>query len=107
MSVKCFKLSSGEEIIAETSNETSEFVNINTPVLLVMVGEGQFAMAPWLPLADTQDCIISKKDIIVSYIPRVELANDYKQRTGRIVAAPAGVLNQLERKPQGEGLWYG
>ena len=97
MQTKCIKLVSGEEILTEVLSESSDIIYIKNPVVMIMAREGQLAIVPWLPLAEKQECSIKKSDIILSYIPKQDLVNHYKQQTGGIVTAPAGVLNRLER----------
>jgi hypothetical protein len=94
MKTKCFKLISGEEIISDVTNETSEFVGLKNPMVLAMVGEGQLAMFPWLPLAEKQEHTLLNRNIIIDYTPNVQLISGYKQKTGGIVVAPAGLLNK-------------
>ena len=95
MKTKCFKLVSGEEIIADVTNETGEFVGLKNPMVLAMVGEGQLAMYPWLPLAEKQEHILELRNVMLAYTPESRLLSGYKQKTGGIVTAPAGILNQL------------
>lgn len=100
MTVKCLKLISGEEIIGEvvTGNKG---VTIDNPMALVATQEG-LAVIPWLPLAnDGKNIGIEHSSIMLSYVPKVELVNHYKQRTGGIVTAGPGVLNQLPKSFDG------
>ena len=95
MKTKCFKLLSGEEIIADVTNETSEFIGLKNPMVLAMVGEGQLAMFPWAPLSNKQEFMLEVKHIILSYTPNTQLLSGYKQKTGGIVVAPAGLVSDL------------
>jgi len=95
MRTKSFKLISGEEVLADVINETNEFVQLRNPVVLGMVGEGQLGMISWMPLAEKQEVTLQTRNIMMSYVPKQDLINHYKQRTGGIVTAPAGVLNEL------------
>ena len=94
MKTKCFKLVDGDEIIADVTNETGEFSGLKNPMMLTIVGEGQLAMYPWLPLADKQEHILEHRHVLIEYTPNTQLISGYKQRTGGIVTAPAGILNK-------------
>jgi hypothetical protein len=95
MKTKCFKLVDGDEIIADVENETNVFVALKNPMALRVVGEGQLAMYPWLPLAEKQEHTLELRNVLIEYTPNQQLISGYKQRTGGILAAPAGILNQL------------
>jgi hypothetical protein len=96
MAVKCLKLISGEEIIGEVISGNNG-VTIDNPMVLVATQEG-LAVMPWLPLASSsRDFVIENSFIMLSYVPKTELVNHYRERTGGIVTAGPGVLNQLSR----------
>lgn len=103
MAVKCLKLVSQEEIIVEVTNETGEFVQFKNPLMLMLVGEGQLGLFPWLPLADKSEFTLKTDKILIDYVPKIELINTYKQRTGGIVMAGANTLNQLPKTPPNFG----
>lgn len=96
MTTKCFKIITGEQVLADVLNETKEFVQLKNPVVLAMVGEGQLGLMPWVPLAEKPEVTLDTKNVILSYIPKQELINHYKTRTGGIVTAGPGVLGQLD-----------
>jgi hypothetical protein len=95
MKTKCFRLVNGDEIISDITNETDIFIGLKNPMMLAIVGEGQLAMGPWIPLAETQEYILEKRNVLIEYTPNRQLISGYKQRTGGIVVASPGVLNQL------------
>lgn len=96
MTMMIFKLVSGEEILADVINQTGEIVQLKNPVMLVVVAEGQLGMIPWLPLAEKPEITIKMRDVMFSYVPKQDLVNHYKQRTGGIVTANPQVLKQLD-----------
>ena len=96
MQIQCLKLVSGEEIIANISSE-NEKIKVSKPMMLVMAGEGQLMLVPWLPLAEKSEVTIEKNNVLFSYIPKVDLENHYRQIIGGIVTAPAGALNRLDK----------
>jgi hypothetical protein len=86
---------SGEEVICEVVEQNELELVVKTPLIMVMVGEGKMGMAPWLPLAETTEFAVNRDHVVLTYVPKVDLMNHYKQNTGGIVLPPPGVLNQL------------
>lgn len=94
MATKCFKMISGEEVLADWTDKDGSF-ELSNPVVVVMVGEGRIALVPWLPFAQKPICVINVDKIVASYEPNEQLVNHYKSQIGGIVTAGAGALNQL------------
>jgi hypothetical protein len=97
MSVKMVKLVSGEEVLCKIE-EHGDTVTLKTPVVLVMQRDesGQplgLGMQPWLLLAQKPEVTIALDKIILQYVPRAEIVNQYNELTGSIVTAPAGALD--------------
>jgi len=90
-------LSSGQEIMANVINENDESITIKDPFVLMVAGENRMGVVPWLPLAEKQDIVINKKDVILQYKPIKNLIDHYNQQTGNIVTAGPEVLNKLTR----------
>ena len=92
METKIVRLSSGEEIIckAEILDEGgTEFIKIKNPAILVPVGEGQLAFAPWLPYGDITDGLeIEMKFIVFVIRPQTELSNQYNETVGNGIVVP-------------------
>ena len=68
METKIVRLSSGEEIICKSEmvdQDGIEFIKIKNPAILVPVGDGQLAFAPWLPYGDITDGLQIEKKFIV------------------------------------------
>jgi hypothetical protein len=103
MATKCIKFVSGEEVVADVVSETLTSISIKNPLVLIVVGEGQLALMPWLPLAEGSEFVFDTEKVMISYIPKQELVNTYKQRTGGVVMAGAGALNQLPPVPPNFG----
>lgn len=93
---KCFKIVSGETILADVVNQTGEFVQLKNPLAMLLAGEGQLMLVQYLPLSNSDECIIETKHIVLSYEPKPELVSHYKQRTGGIVPASPSILGQLD-----------
>lgn len=99
METKIVRLSSGEEIICKSEmvdNGGTEFVKIKNPAILVPVGDGQLAFAPWLPYGDITDGLeIDMKFIVFIIKAQAELSNQYNETVGNGIVVPThGVLEQ-------------
>ncbi len=57
MTVKTFKLITGEEVIAELHNDELEYVEILRPVALVETEAGNVSLVPWLFSVDIESPI--------------------------------------------------
>lgn len=92
METKIVRLSSGEEIICKTEiveNEGTEFVKIKNPAILVPVGDGQLAFAPWLPYGDIKDGLeIDMKFVVFIIKSQTELSNQYNETVGNGIVVP-------------------
>ena len=103
METKIVRLSSGEEIICKTEvldQGGTEFIKIKNPAILVPVGDGQLAFAPWLPYGDITDGLeIEMKFIVFIIRPQVELSNQYNETVGNGLVVPS----QGQLTPAGAG----
>lgn len=81
----------GDEILGEVEEKDNTVV-IKQPMMLMMQKEG-LTMVPWLMFAQKQEVTLNKSDILFQYVPKTELVNAYKERTGGLVTVPAGVLD--------------
>ena len=102
MATKCFKMISGEEILADYTEENNQII-LDTPVVVVIVGEGRIALVPWLPFAQKPKCVVNAQHVVASYEPNDQLINHYKSQVGGIVTAGPGTLNQLPPHPPNFG----
>jgi hypothetical protein len=100
MSIKCLRLINGEEVLAHVVEE-KDCVVLQQPAVLVLSPkeEGKMMVVPWLPLAKKLECKIKTDHIVTMYDPQEGLANHYRQQTGGIVTAGAGILSNLPEKP--------
>ena len=96
MTVKVWRLSSGEEIIGEDVSPDDQYnaVSIKNPAIIQLMQEHpgsqpQMGMGPLLPMAkkDTASVTISKNAIMYEYEPLEGLANEYNAMHGGLVTA--------------------
>jgi hypothetical protein len=88
MSIKCYKLVTGEEVIAkeEETGPADDFVILKDPVALVPVpgqnGQYGYGMMPFMPTIDTDRFCIDKRNIILSGVPVTDILNKYNSMFG-------------------------
>jgi hypothetical protein len=92
--IRIVKLISGEDLLTQVDiDEGLETLTLIKPMLLVPQPNG-LQMVPWLMLAKKETVHVKEYNVITMYEPRDELVNGYRQQTGSLVVAPAGVLNK-------------
>lgn len=93
---KVYKLSTGEEIIAEVFSILGEVIILKSPATIIMqrteqgVGVG---LAPFMPYAQEEKVTINKSAIVAESIPATNMVNEYSRIFGSgIQIAPASAL---------------
>jgi hypothetical protein len=86
MNVKCYKLVTGEEVIAKEEQSGDDFVILKDPVSLVPVpgqnGQYGYGMMPFMPTVDADRFNIAKRNIILSGDPVTDILNKYNSMFG-------------------------
>lgn len=87
--VQLIGLVSGEQIIAKVELIENVY-SIKNPAIIVPVGKGELALAPWLPYTtvDQTGVTISKERVIFTLTPQPELANNYNENFGSGLIIP-------------------
>jgi hypothetical protein len=77
MSVKIIRLISGEEIIANFT-DNGETITLKDASVLIPSPEGKLLLARWLPYADTKDGVtLEKRHLVFVIEPQKELADHF------------------------------
>ena len=85
MSVKLFRLTTGEEILAKHEATPSGFI-LKDPAIIVPVGQGKLGFAKWLPYTQTEKGVEIPSNFIMFHLdPDVELINQYTSMVSGIV----------------------
>lgn len=96
MTVKAFKLVSGEDIIAEIVNGDREVLILKNPaVIVVQRGEGGnvgVGLQPYTPFA-TENVTLYKTSLIAEFNADTNLVNEYN----RIFGSGIVIANQMPR----------
>lgn len=96
--VKCVKLISGDEIIADVSEfDDGNLVVLSKPLLIMMVPQGQnnqfgIGLAPFCPYAKDGIVPIRGGAIVSIFDPEVGMLNEYNSRYGSGLVIPESKL---------------
>lgn len=92
MSVKCIRLTTGEEIIA-TAKETESGWEVEKPANIFMQPDGKgnvrVALIPLFPYAEKPEFIFPKSVIVVVFNPSTSLYNEYSRIFGSGLLIPS------------------
>jgi hypothetical protein len=77
MSVKIVRLTSGEEIISNLT-DNGDTITLKDASVLIPSPEGKLLLARWLPYADTKDGVtLEKRHLVFTIEPQKELAEHF------------------------------
>ena len=79
MTVKLVRMWSGEDVIADIVEESSDSIVITDPIVAVTSPQqGNIAFAPWSPLLQNDKIEITKKYVVYIGEPQEEIIEQYK-----------------------------
>tara|TARA_B100000900_G_scaffold235588_1_gene200008 strand:- start:505 stop:789 length:285 start_codon:yes stop_codon:yes gene_type:complete len=85
MTVKLVRMWSGEDVIADITEENSDSITITDPIVAVpSQQQGQIAFAPWSPLLQRDKLEVTKKYIVYIADPQDEIIEQYNSMFGKI-----------------------
>ena len=87
MNIQCIKLSTGEDLIGEVSENLSGYeITISKPMAVGLAqgpgGNFQVGLFPYLPFAASDTFKFRKENVILVYDPVIELRNQYSTIKG-------------------------
>jgi hypothetical protein len=88
--INCFRIKSGEDIIATVSEDTpgASYITIKNPIQIGLT-QGQtglsLAMIPFLPFAKDKTIRIPRESILFQFEPEADLYNEYSRLHGGII----------------------
>lgn len=87
--IRIFKLSSGEEIIAEVVEESSNsnHVSIDMPFIVAINPEGKMFFVPFMPYAG-ETLALRKSNVSIETRPAAQVAEHYMRMTSKVIAPP-------------------
>ena len=85
MTIKLIRMWSGEDVIADVIEETTEYYKVENPIVAVpSPQQGQIAFAPWSPLSEKGGIEVTKKYVVYVTDPQSDVAEQHKQMFGKI-----------------------
>ena len=88
MTVKLIRMWSGEDVIADIIEETTDSIIITDPIVAVpSQQQGQIGFAPWSPLLQKDKLEVTKKYVVYIGDPQDEIIEQYNSMFGKITKA--------------------
>jgi hypothetical protein len=92
MTVQCFKMVSGEDVISNVVGESDEFFELEKPATLIIQPSqdgrmGMYSM-PYMPYSDGGTIRVRKTAVASIANPDYNITNDYNQRFGSGIVIP-------------------
>lgn len=95
MTVKLFRLITGEDLISGIKNETDTAYILDAPAVIMLQDNGDkvgVGIAPYMPMIEG-DTYLFKANIVAEGKPNLQLENEYNVRFGSgLVVASAGSI---------------
>ena len=93
MTVKLIRMWSGEDVIADLSEEKSDSIVITNPIVAIPAQQGQIGFAPWSPLVDKNATLkVTRKYVVYIEDPQDDLVEQYNQMFGNIATPPKKLI---------------
>ena len=86
MTVKLIRMWSGEDVITDVVEKTTDYYIIENPIVAVpSQQQGQIAFAPWSPLLAKGDGIeVTKKYVVYEAVPQEDIVEQYNSMFGKL-----------------------
>jgi len=85
MTVKLIRMWSGEDVVADIIEETSDSIVITDPIVAVpSPQQGNIAFAPWSPLLQKDKIEVTKKYVVYEGNPQEEIIEQYNSMFSKI-----------------------
>ena len=85
MTVKLIRMWSGEDVIADIVEETTDSIVITDPIVAVpSQQQGQIGFAPWSPLLQKDKLEVTKKYIVYIADPQEEIIEQYNSMFSKL-----------------------
>ena len=85
MTVKLIRMWSGEDVIADIVEETTDSIVITDPIVAVpSQTQGQIAFAPWSPLLQKDKIEVTRKYLVYIGDPQEEIIEQYNTMFGKL-----------------------
>lgn len=88
---KIVRLTTGEEVIADTVDNGST-VTLTKPLILIPMQEGKLTFASWLPYNEDEFVEIGKESIMFQLNPQSQMAEQYAAATGSVIVPEQKII---------------
>ena len=94
MTVKLIRMWSGEDVIADIVEESTDSILITDPIVaLPSPQQGNIAFAPWSPLlAKGSGIEVTKKYVVYEADPQSDIVDQYNSMFGKISTPPKNLI---------------
>jgi len=94
MNIKLIRMWSGEDVVAEVTEETDEFLTLVNPIVAVPAGNGQLGFAPWSPLLKGRNTPLSVRKDYVVYVneTQAEMEDQYREMFSVIQTPKSNII---------------
>ena len=91
INVKLFRISTGEEVVAELVSETDTSVTMKNGLVVLPTAQGGVGFAPWTPVIDKHNPEVEVSKNFVVYIAEVDsqVKNKYNEIYGSKLVTPS------------------
>lgn len=91
INVKLFRISTGEEVVAELVSETDTSVTLKNGLVVLPTAQGGVGFAPWTPVIDKDNPEVQVSKNFVVYIAEVDsqIKNKYNEIYGSKLVTPS------------------
>lgn len=99
MAIKCVRLTTGEEIIADvTEHEKGVTLSVPANIFMQPNGKGQVTVAlmPLFPYAEKKEFVFPSSAIVVTFAPSKDLYNEYNRLFGSGLVIPTIDLDRKQ-----------
>ena len=85
MTVKLIRMWSGEDVVADIVEETTDSIVITDPIVAVPAQQqGRIAFAPWSPLLQKDKIEVTRKYLVYIGDPQPDIIEQYKSMFGKL-----------------------
>jgi hypothetical protein len=90
INVKLFRISTGEEVVAELVSETDTSVTLKNGLVIIPTPQGGVGFAPWTPVIDKDNPQVEVSKNFIVYIADVDsqVKNKYNEIYGSKLVVP-------------------
>lgn len=100
MNIRLVVLTTGEQLLANVTEQTATHTTINKPAIIIPTGKGELGFMPWLPYTnvDTTGVVLQNTHVVCAVEPKTELANHYNSMFGNGIVVPDSSIARPELK---------